>query len=79
MHVRAIMSIAVCHRSAHLLLQAQNQRLLTSLAQRDEDASKMLQQVPRTAILRDHHSSYRLRSLRPRPALLLPRCADPIL
>ena len=28
------------------LWQAQNQRLLTSLAQRDEDASKMLQQVP---------------------------------
>lgn len=41
----AIMLIAFCHRAAHLLLQAQNQRLLTSLAQRDEDASKMLQQV----------------------------------
>lgn len=72
----AIMLIAFCHRAAHLLLQAQNQRLLTSLAQRDEDASKMLQQVLRTAGSRDHHCSYRLCSLWQRPALLLPGCAD---
>lgn len=31
--------------TACILPQAQNARLLTSLAQRDEDASKMLQQV----------------------------------